>query len=123
MAGMTKEILLKRTQSLASEVILLSQKIVPSHINKRMISQVIASAGSIGANYCEAIEAESKKDFIHKLSLSKKEIKETLHWLYLLSVAHPEHSIQIEGIKDEVRQLLLIFSKSISTLKNKSAIK
>lgn len=42
----------------------------------------------MGANYCEANEAESKKDFIHKVGICKKETKETKHWLRLLARAN-----------------------------------
>lgn len=80
----------ERTARFAEEVIELVKKLPENSINKRMIEQCVASSGSIGANYCEANEAESKKDFQHKIGISKKEIKETKHWLRLLAYANPD---------------------------------
>lgn len=74
---MNKYNLEERTLKLGENVILLCKKIKVNEINRRLIPQLVASAGSIGANYCEANEAESKKDFIHKIGICKKEIKET----------------------------------------------
>jgi four helix bundle protein len=77
----------------------------------------VASSGSIGANYCEANEAESKKDFQHKIGISKKEIKETKHWLRLLAHANPEFTEDFRKLWQEARELLLIFSSIIRSSK------
>ena len=69
----------ERTALFGENVILLIKKVPQTLINKRIILQVIAAAGSIGANYCEASEFESKRDFQHKIGLCKKETKETMH--------------------------------------------
>jgi four helix bundle protein len=74
----------ERTAVFAESIVVLVRQIKADHVNKSIISQLVRSAGSIGANYKEATEAESKKDFIHKVSISKKEIKETQHWLRLV---------------------------------------
>jgi len=107
----------ERTAKFAEAVIILMKKLPTDAINKRLIEQCIGSAGSLGANYCEANEAESKKDFVHKIGICKKETKETKHWLRLLACANP-------GLKDEFRKLwqqaqefLLIFSKILQTAK------
>lgn len=71
--------------------------------------------GLIGANYCEATEAESKKDFRHKMGIAKKEIKETKHWLRLLARTNQEKREEIKKLWREAQELLLIFSKSIKT--------
>jgi len=70
----------ERTALLAEHIIDEVKSISINSINKRIIEQLIGSSGSIGANYCEAVESESKKDFVHKISIAKKEIKETQHW-------------------------------------------
>ncbi|MBU1255675.1 four helix bundle protein, partial [Patescibacteria group bacterium] len=62
----------ERTAKFAEDIIDLVRKMNKNEVNKRIITQVVASGGSIGANYCEATEAESKKDFIHKISIAKK---------------------------------------------------
>ncbi len=82
------------------------KKIKKDEINRRIITQVVASSGSIGANYCEATEAESKKDFIHKISIAKKEIKETKHWLRLLARSNPEHKDEIKLLWKEAQEFL-----------------
>ena len=62
-------------------VIELMKKIPNNPINSRMISQVVASSGSSSANYGEACEAESKKDFKHKIAIVNKELRETKNWI------------------------------------------
>jgi len=97
----------ERTEKLAESIIFMVKKIKLNLINSRIISQLIGSSGSIGANYCEAIESESKKDFIHKMGISKKEIKETLHWLKLLSCAEEQIIDESKRLYIETRELLL----------------
>ncbi|HAM88392.1 MAG: hypothetical protein US83_C0004G0008 [Candidatus Falkowbacteria bacterium GW2011_GWC2_38_22] len=101
----------------AENLICLCKKISITTLNMRIISQVIGSSGSIGANYCEACEAESKKDFQHKMSIAKKEIKETKHWIRLLANTNPEIKNDLRILWKEAHELLLIFSKSINTSK------
>lgn len=109
----------ERCAKFGEKVILMCKSIPISPLNRRIIDQIIGSSGSIGANYCEASEAESKKDFCHKMSIAKKEIKETKHWLRLLSNTNPEIIQTTRECWKEAQELLLIFSKSISTSKNK----
>jgi len=71
----------------------------------------IGASGSVGANYCEATEAESKRDFIHKIGLCKKEVKESKHWLRLLARSEQEKRDEIRNLWREAQELLLIFSK------------
>ena len=73
-----------RTKEFSKQVIRLCKKIKISTISRPIISQLIRSATSIGANYHEATECNSKKDFKHKVVLSKKEAKETMYWLEML---------------------------------------
>jgi len=108
----------ERTAKFAENIIDLVKSIRTTPVNKRIISQVVGSGGSVGANYCEANEAESKRDFIHKMAIAKKEIKETKHWLRLLARSNPEKKEKIRLIWDETQQLLLIFSKIITSCKN-----
>lgn len=85
--------------------------------NKHLISQLLRSSSSVGANYHEAQECESRNDFIHKLSIVKKELNETLYWLELIQVVEPGITNQIQLLKSEAQELLKIFSASISTSK------
>ncbi|MCX6718793.1 MAG: four helix bundle protein [Candidatus Taylorbacteria bacterium] len=103
----------ERTAKFGETIIRFVKQIPQDAINRRIISQIVASAGSVGANYCEANEGESKKDFIHKISICKKEIKETKHWLRLLASSNPEYKSDLRNLYKEAHELLLIFSKII----------
>jgi len=109
----------ERTAKFAENVIELVRSIKQDHVNSRIISQLVGSSGSIGANYCEATEAESKKDFSHKISIAKKEIKETKHWLRLLAKSNPEVKEELKVLWQEAQELLLIFSKIINSCRSK----
>jgi four helix bundle protein len=86
-----------------------------ANLSYRSIEQLVGCGGSIGANYAEANESESKKDFIHKIGIAKKEIKETKHWLRLLARANSEYTTELRILWQEAQELLLIFSKIIQT--------
>lgn len=65
----------ERTAKFGEAVIIFASKIPDSPINRSLVSQIVRSATSIGANYMEADGAESKKDFQHKIGICKKRIK------------------------------------------------
>jgi four helix bundle protein len=109
----------ERTARFAENIIDLVKSVSTNPVNRRIITQLVGSGGSIGANYCEANEAESKRDFIHKISICKKEIKETRHWLRLLLKSNPEKKDEIKKLTSEVQELLLIFSKILTSSKRK----
>ena len=112
----------ERTARFAEAVIELMKKMPENSINKRMIEQIVASADSIGANYCEANEVESKKDFQHKIGNCKKETKETKHWIRLLAKANPEFKKEFRDLWKEAQELLLIFSSIMKSSRKKSQI-
>ena len=98
----------ERTTKFAENLVKFLRTIKIDAVNQRIISQLVGCGGSIGANYCEASEAESKKDFIHKIGISKKEIKETKHWLRILASSNTERKEEIKKFCSE---------KSIGNLK------
>jgi four helix bundle protein len=108
----------ERTAVFAEKIIVLMKRLNIDSVNKRIVEQLIASGGSTGANYCEASEAESKKDFVHKIGICKKEVKETKHWLRLLAKANPELKTELRKIWQEAQELLLIFSQIIRSCKS-----
>ena len=61
----------------AEKVIDIVRRLPKDSVNQRLIPQVVGSTGSMAANYCEANEAESRKDFAHKIDICKKESKES----------------------------------------------
>ena len=109
--GHKKYDLEERTAKFAEDIIDLVRNIKINAVNHRIVSQLVGAGGSIGANYCEATEAESKNDFTHKIGICKKEIKETKHWLRLLARSNPEKKDRIRILWREAQELLLIFSK------------
>jgi four helix bundle protein len=81
--------------------------------------QVLRSGTSIGANIREAEHAQSKADFIHKLSISLKEANETEYWLDLLYETKYINQIEFENIKPKIIELLKLLISIINTSKSK----
>jgi len=108
----------ERTSKFGGDTILFCKKIQQDTIAKPLISQLIRSATSVGANYMEANGASSKKDFKNKIHICKKEAQESKHWLYMISIACPESINDAEKLQRETQELILIFGKIISTLRN-----
>ena len=75
--------------------------------------QLLRSATSVAANYAEATEAESPADFIHKLKIAMKELKESRVWLLFASRLVP--GAAVEALRTESRELMLMFGASINT--------
>jgi len=76
--------------------------------------QLIRSSGSVGANYIEANEALSKKDFQHRLKISRKEAKESRYWLRLLDIGEDtELQTDRDALVQEATELLKILSAII----------
>jgi len=100
----------ERTALFGESVIRFIKTIKLSHINQPLINQLIRAATSIGANYMEATGAESKSDFKHKISICKKESKETKHFLRMLAVSETELAPAIRKLCQEAQELTLIFS-------------
>jgi four helix bundle protein len=84
-------------------------------VSDPLIRQFVRSATSIGANYCEADEAQSKKDFRHKIAICRKETRETRYWLRLIAKACPAHRAAARELWREARELHLIFCAIIRT--------
>lgn len=101
-------------------VISLCKKLKITPINERIIKQVIASSGSIGANFQEASCAMSSKDFVKCLKISRKEARETGHWLSGLSISVNNISEETDKLIDESNQLDYILTSIISKEENKS---
>ncbi|EKD46626.1 MAG: hypothetical protein ACD_67C00141G0001 [uncultured bacterium] len=105
-----------RTMQFSEDIILFLRKIKKDTINMPLISQLVRSATSIGANYCEANGACSKKDFKNKIYICKKEAKETKYWLQLIGKANVEVAEECKTHLKEVQELTLIFSKIVQTI-------
>ncbi len=100
----------QRTLVFAKKVLHVCKKMPKDIINREIISQLIRSSGSVGANYREANDALSQKDFSHRIKIVRKEAKETEYWLELLKEANPGFEVEIDCLKMESIELKRIFS-------------
>ena len=101
----------ERTAKFGENIIEFVRPLKRDEFNKPLISQLIRSATSIGANYMEANEAASKKDFKNKISICKKESNETKHWLRMIAKANPDKKEKCKVFWKEAHELTLIFAK------------
>ena len=79
----------ERTARLGEAVIVFAKGVPQTRSRSPLVGQLVRAATSIGANYCEADDSESKKDFRHKIGLCRKEARETKHWLRMIVAAEP----------------------------------
>ncbi len=105
-----------RTLEFAKEIINLIKTLPRNIANLELSSQIIRSAGSIGANYREANDSLGKKDFAMRLRISRKEAKETYYWLQLISHSNPILQESVNPILDECSQLIRILSSIINKI-------
>lgn len=89
-------------------------------VNIVLLKQLVRSASSIGANAQEADGAESKKEFIHRFIVAKKEAQETEYWLRLISDHNKILSDRLKSLVIEVRELIAIISKIVINSQNSS---
>jgi four helix bundle protein len=85
-----------------------------------MSKQFLRSVTSIGANVREAINAQSKADFIHKLSISQKECDETMYWLELLKETNYISDLEFNSLHEQSTEVLKIIRSIIITSKKNS---
>lgn len=103
----------ERTAKFGEEIIQFAKTLPRDTITIPIISQLVRAGTSIGANYCEADGAESKKDFCHKIGICKKESKETKYWMRMISNAVPESKEEATVLWKEAQEFTLIFSAII----------
>ncbi|MFA5135406.1 MAG: four helix bundle protein [Patescibacteria group bacterium] len=108
---MTKKFdLEERTAKFGRAVIGFARQIPESSVTRPLITQLVRSATSVGANYCEADDAESRKDFKHKIGICKKEARETKHWLRMVVAADSVQEEKVQPLLQEAKELNLIFN-------------
>jgi four helix bundle protein len=109
----------ERTAKFGEEIIKFAKKIPKNSVTIPLISQLVKSGTSIGANYCEADDAESNRDFQHKIGICKKEARESKHWLRMIVIACPELKEEAERLWQEAKELNLIFNSINNKIKKK----
>ncbi len=108
----------ERTFQFAKEVRLFIKTLEKTTENIEDIKQVVRSSGSVGANYIEANESLSKKDFIFRMKISRKESKESIYWLKLLNETNElQNKKVIEKLIQEATELKKILSAIIEKSK------
>ena len=112
----------ERTALFGENVIDFAKNLKKDAIHNPLINQVIRSSTSIGANYMEANQASSEKDFRNKIYICKKESNETKHWLRMISKASPDMRDDCRKLWQEAQELTLIFSKITISLNNKKNV-
>lgn len=113
-----KNIVKEKSFVFAVEIVYL-YKILTEKKEFVLSKQLLRSGTSIGANIREAEHAQSKADFIHKLSISLKEANETEYWLDLLYETKFLSEIEFQSIKAKVIEILKLLTSIINTSKNK----
>jgi len=107
----------ERTEKFGRNMIKFLKTIKQDTISKPIISQLVRSATSIGANYREANAASSKKDFRNKIHICKKEAQETMYWLVMIVESEPGGKNTARLLWKEAQEFTFIFGKIVSSLK------
>jgi len=100
----------ERTLEFSKRIIRLCKRLTKDAINRELIDQLICASGSVGANYREANDALSKRDFVHRIKVTRREAKEAHYWLQLMSEANPAQGKDIAELLEEVLEFKKIFS-------------
>lgn len=109
----------ERTALFGESVIKLCKIIKQDNITAPIINQLVRSATSIGANYMEANGASSKRDFVNKIFICKKESQETKHWLRMISSSIVSNNKdELSKITKECQELIFIFQKITSSIRS-----
>lgn len=111
----------KRSLKFASLVAKLMIKLPESQVNREYGRQVIRSSASIGANIEEADGTLSKRDFVNKLSIARREARESRYWLKLIKevdlITNTEYKLTLESLVQESNELMLILSAIINKIR------
>ena len=107
--GMPPMDLMERTAQFGETIIRFAKKIPRSPANDRLIDQLVGAGTSIGANYCEADDAVSGKDFKNKIGTCRKESKETMFFLRMVAAAEANLADEARKLWREAKELNLIF--------------
>jgi four helix bundle protein len=107
----------ERTLKFAKEVIKFVKSLPRTIANVEIIKQLIRASGSVGANYIEANEALSKKDFVMRVNICRKEAKESRYWLKLIEVNGEDAEKQRQLLIQEATEIMKIFGAILEKTK------
>lgn len=107
----------ERTTKFGEDIIKFCKKVPRGPITDPLVTQLIKAGTSTGANYCEADDAESKRDFRHKIGICKKETREAKHFVRMIIIAVPKLKEEGEKLIQEAKELNLIFNSIFRKVK------
>jgi four helix bundle protein len=102
--------LAERTARFGENIVTFAKRVPRNDVTTPLIRQIVRSGTSVGANYGEADDAVSKRDFRHRIGTSKKESRETKYWLRMIVSAEPAMKPAARILWREAHELYLIFS-------------
>lgn len=114
---MRESILKSKSYNFALRIVKLYQFVCREKNEFTLSKQIFRSGTSIGANVEEASQAQSKADFIHKLSIAQKECAETHYWLRLLRDSQYLTEKQVDSLLEDCEELQKLLTSSIKTAK------
>jgi four helix bundle protein len=100
----------ERTARFGESIILFARRIPSNSVNNRLIDQLVGAGTSVRANYCEADDGVSRKDFRNKIGTCRKEARETKFFLRMIATSEPDLKQEARALWREVKELHLIFS-------------
>lgn len=110
-----ESLIAKKSYAFGLEIIRLTKLLPKTYENIILIKQIIRSSTSIGANIEEALGSNSRKEFIHSMNIAKKEARETIYWLRLISDVNPGLKSKIETHIYENDEIIRILTKIVKT--------
>lgn len=114
---MSNNIIAEKTRDFAIRIIKFAKFLRHEDVDVVIVRQVLKSGTSIGANTRESSNAQSRDDFIHKLSVALKEADETAYWLELLLGAEEISQKQFDSLYSDLLEIIALLTSIIKTSK------
>lgn len=111
-----KNLIYHKSFKFALQIITLYKKMIKDR-EFTLSKQILRSGTSIGANVSEAMAAESKRDFLHKISIAAKEARETKYWLILIQTSYQQYNNLSQLLKENT-SIINILSAIVRTTKS-----
>ena len=112
----------QKSYAFALRMVKLRRFLLEEKAEHDLSKQVLRSGTSIGANVEEALGAQSKKDFKHKLTIAYKEARETSYWLRLLKDSDFIKGSSADSLLDDCEELLRLIGSTLITLKRQEDV-
>ena len=120
---MTPDELADRLLDFAARIGKLADSLPDTRLGRHVANQIIRSGTSPAPNYEEGRAAESRRDFVHKISISLKELRETRYWIRLIARSDLIAEAMLFELLDESDQLCRILGQSLATARSTSRLK